>query len=383
MKGLSKTGISAILLSSSLTIMVGTAIAPSLKEISVNLGFTHNPGWLITLPALGVILSAPIMGKLIDRKGPLAIMCWGLVPYGILGIAGIWLRNPLILIADRIFLGAATAAVQASGTSLIATFFKDQSRLKMIAWQGMAIEMGGVIFLSLGGILGMLDWRYPFLIYLLAFFCLALILTGFPKTKVNPLPSSFFQTAIIPRNMVFIIAGVTLSMLLFFIVFVGLPQYLPRTFGFTSAQTGYLMAFISLIAVCSASLMPVVTRHIGTKHTITLGFIFFMTAHILFAIPAHIGSLVIAAIATGTGFGFTIPLFNHLTIEESEPHNRGRNLGYYSMGIFGGQFLSSFSGLLAMELTTTFSIAAGLALLIAILIFLNTEKTTPLANNNF
>lgn len=384
MKSLSKTGIFALLLCSSLTIMVGTVIAPSLTEVSIHLGFTRNPGWLITLPALGVVLFAPIIGKVMDRKGPYVVMCWGLIPYALFGVIGIWLKNPLILIADRILLGAATAAIQASGTALIACFFEKEDRIKMIAWQGISIELGGVLFLSIGGILAEMSWQYPFFIYLLAVLCLFMVRIGIPKIKANKAPEKRLQPEIIPKNMIHILSCVVMAMILFFLVVVGLPQYLPQNFGFSASLTGYFMAFISVIAVCAASLLPYLIKQIGSKYTLATGFAFFAAAHLLFSLSAHTGSLILAAMATGIGFGFTIPLLNHLTLEESDARNRGRNLGYYSMGVFGGQFLSSFMEILSLDLKTTFLIAASIATLVAANLFYQARKSAiNIANNNF
>ncbi|RQO70626.1 MFS transporter [Pedobacter sp. KBW06] len=384
MKSLSKTGIFALLLCSSLTIMVGTVIAPSLTEVSIHLGFTRNPGWLITLPALGVVLFAPIIGKIMDRKGPYVVMCWGLVPYALFGVIGIWLNNPILLIADRILLGAATAAIQASTTALIACFFEKEERIKMIAWQGMSIELGGVLFLSIGGILAEMNWQYPFFIYLMALFCLFMVRIGIPGIKVNKVTEKLLQPEIIPKNMIHILACVIMAMVLFFIVVVGLPQYLPQAFGFSASLTGYFMAFISVIAVCAASLLPYLIKQIGSKYTLAAGFTFFVAAHLLFSFSAHTGSLILAAMATGIGFGFTVPLLNHLTLEESDASNRGRNLGYYSMGIFGGQFLSSFMEILSLDLKTTFFMAAGIAALVAASLFYQARKSTiNIVNNNF
>jgi len=183
MKELSKLGVFALLLTSSLTIMVGTVIAPSLNEISKHLGFTSNPGWLITLPSLGVVLFAPIMGRIIDRKGPYLVICLGLIPYALLGVAGAVLNNIYLVIADRLLLGAATAAIQASGSGLIAEFYNGEKRVKMMAWQGMSIEIGGVVFLTLGGILGELGWQFPFLIYLIGIVCLIFIVMYIPRLQ--------------------------------------------------------------------------------------------------------------------------------------------------------------------------------------------------------
>lgn len=384
MKSLSKTGIFALLLCSSLTIMVGTVIAPSLTTVSIHLDFTRNPGWLITLPALGVVLFAPIIGKIMDRKGPYVIMCWGLIPYALFGVIGMWLNNPILLIADRILLGAATASIQASGTALIACFFEKEARIKMIAWQGMSIELGGVLFLSIGGILAEINWQYPFFIYLLAILCLFMVRIGIPKIKLNKAPEKRPQAEIIPKNMIHILSCVVMAMILFFIVVVGLPQYLPQAFGFSASLTGYFMAFISVIAVGAASLLPYLIKQIGSRYTLAAGFAFFAAAHLLFSISSHTGYLILAAMATGIGFGFTIPLLNHLTLEESDARNRGRNLGYYSMGIFGGQFLSSFLEILSLDLKTTFFIAASLATLIAASLFYQARKSAiNIVNNNF
>lgn len=163
MNNISRLGIFALLLTSSLTIMVGTVIAPSLNEISLHLGFNNSPGWLITLPSLGVVIFAPFVGRLIDKKGAYVMIKWGLIPYALIGFFGVFLTNHYLVIIDRVLLGAATAAIHASSTGLIAILFHGENRMKIIAWQGMAIELGGVVFLSFGGFLGELGGDTHFL----------------------------------------------------------------------------------------------------------------------------------------------------------------------------------------------------------------------------
>ncbi|WP_240475198.1 hypothetical protein [Neotamlana sedimentorum] len=62
MKKITNFGIFTILLVSSLTIMVGTVIAPALSGIVENRNLGFSPSWLITLPSLGVVLFAPLIG---------------------------------------------------------------------------------------------------------------------------------------------------------------------------------------------------------------------------------------------------------------------------------------------------------------------------------
>ena len=85
---LTRYGEYSLLISAMLTIMVGAAIAPGLTTISQQLGVQEYAPLLITLPALGAILFAPVFGTLIDKIGArktLLISLWG---YFIFGCAG-------------------------------------------------------------------------------------------------------------------------------------------------------------------------------------------------------------------------------------------------------------------------------------------------------
>ena len=183
MKKTSNIVIFTLLLISSLTIMVGAAIAPALSGIVNHLNFSYPPSLLITLPSLGVVISGPFAGKLLDKLGAFKLLYCGLIPYAILGLAGAFIHNDYILIADRFLLGAAAVAVQIAGTAFIADLFTSSMRMKVIAWQGMAVEFGGVVFLAIGGIVGEINSQFPFYIYLVALICLALVIKYLPREK--------------------------------------------------------------------------------------------------------------------------------------------------------------------------------------------------------
>jgi len=131
-------------------------------------------------------------------------------------------------------------------------------------------------------------------------------------------------------------------MMLFFIGFVTIPLYLPKFFNFDQSETGYLMAFISFIAIITASQMPKMVRALGDGKTVALGFIFFMLGYFTLSVALSTPVLIIAALLVGIGFGFTIPLLSNMIIDASDKSNQGKNLSLLSMAIFGGQFLSTF-----------------------------------------
>lgn len=375
MKNISNFGIFTLLFVSSLTIMVGTVIAPSLSGIVAHKNLGFSPSWLITLPSLGVVLFAPIIGRLLNKLGTLKLLSLGLIPYAILGFAGAFITNDYILIADRILLGAATVAIQVSVTAYIAEFFRGEARMKMIAWQGMSIELGGVVFLAVGGLLGEINWQFPFYIYLIGLLCLILVTLSLPKPENQSIENKVEQTTH-PKNtkvtLIFIVSF--LAMMSFFVGFVTLPLYLPETFGFTESETGYLMAFISVIAIITASQMPKMVKAFGDGKTVAIGFLFFMLGYLVLAISGSVLFLVLTAIFIGIGFGFTIPLLNHMMLEASTIQNQGKNLGLFSMGVFGGQFLSTFIEYVSNNYTVIYAMSAGLTLMIGVGVYIMFQK---------
>ncbi|MEO9952177.1 MFS transporter [Nonlabens sp.] len=378
MNNISKLGIFTILLVSSLTIMVGTAIAPSLSGIIKNTDFSFSPSWLITLPSLGVVVFAPFIGGILKKSGKFNLLIMGLIPYAVLGVLGAFIKNDYLLIIDRFLLGGATVMVQVSVTAFIAELFTGETRLKMVSWQVMSIELGGVVFLALGGVLGEINWQFPFYIYLLGLVCFLLVIKFLPKSKtVIETEVSDELTKIQNKLEVNVILMATLlAMMLFFIGFVTIPLYLPKFFNFDQSETGYLMAFISFIAIITASQMPKMVRALGDGKTVALGFIFFMLGYFTLSVALSTPVLIIAALLVGIGFGFTIPLLSNMIIDASDKSNQGKNLSLLSMAIFGGQFLSTFIEYISDDYKSIYGITAALAFIIALVLFYLFQKIT-------
>ena len=57
-----------------------------------------------------------------------------------------------------------------------------------------------------------------------------------------------------------------------------------------------------------------------------------------------------------------------MVVEQSHPQYRGRNLSYFTMAVFLGQFLTSFVELIPGERNTVYAVASIAALIIACLL---------------
>ncbi|AQS92397.1 MFS transporter [Gluconobacter sp. LMG 1744] len=363
MSMLKRRGVFALLCVACLTIMVGCVIVPGLPGIATALGLSQEASWLVTLPSLGVVIFGPFAGHLITRLGSRQALRIGLALYGALGLACIWLSNAVLIFSDRLLLGGATAIVMASGTGLLSDFFEGHARLKMIALQGMAIELGGVIFLSLGGLLASMGWQWPFSLYLMSWVFLVLVELFVPYPPVKPVasPQTEADRGSVLGKLARIYIAALLSMTVFFTAIISLPRRL-EGIHFSEAQTGYFLSFVSLVAVGAAWFLPKICRRIGEQNTLRAGFLAYAAAHALFASMMTAVPMIGAAIMLGTGFGLTVPLVNHLTIERTHSVERGSALAYLSVAIFMGQFLSSFLEYLPGNISSAFIAAIILAL---------------------
>ncbi|MDE1150014.1 MAG: MFS transporter [Azospirillaceae bacterium] len=358
-----------LLLGAALTIMVGCVVVPGLTATAAGLGVSRGADWLVTLPSLGVILGSPLAGRMIagPRGGAYRALAIGLAAYGLLGGVAPLLSGPIAVYADRLLLGVATALVMASGTTLIAAFWPDPvRRLRMIAAQGMAIELGGVVMLAVSGWLADRDWRLPFTLYLLAVPLLAAQLRWMPRPPAAPPPRDDGPSGARLPAAVFVIAGGAMGV--FFVGVLFLPPAL-AAIGLSAAGTGYFLSFVSLVAVATAFLLPRVVVRLGEGRTFLSAFLAYAAAFTLFALAPRIGLAAYGAggVLLGVGFGLSIPLANHAVIERSPPARRGPALARLSLAIFLGQFLASFAGFLPATALTVFPAAAVMALAFAVL----------------
>ncbi|WP_343596400.1 MFS transporter [Pseudomonas sp.] len=358
---LSRSGSLVLLAVASLTIMVGCVIVPGLPTIAHKLGVGNAASWLVTVPSLGVIVFGPMAGKLIDRIGLYKSLCLGLFAYGLLGMLGCIFHGPAIFV-DRLLLGGSTAMIMAAGTGLISEFYEGNARLNMIARQGMSIELGGVLFLSAAGLLANVGWQWPFALYLCAWVLLALVLVCVPQPSVTRHSTPAGEISRSPSAALRLVyALATLSMIVFFSAIIMLPLRL-HDIGLNEAQVGYFLSGVSLVAVGAAALMPIAARKAGEHGTLIFGLAFYALAHLAFVTAEGMTLMIEAGICLGLGFGLTVPLLNHMTIELSHAAQRGRNLAWLSVAIFGGQFLSSFIEFVPGGRTYGFLWAAGVAL---------------------
>jgi MFS family permease len=172
-----------LLLASSLTVMSGATVSPSLPAMKQQFESAISDPDLrttlvklvITLPALFIVIGSPIAGLIVDRFGRKPLLLITAILYGFAGSSGLYLESLPTILVGRAVLGLAVAGVMVSATTLIADYYSGSARAAFMGLQAGFMGLGGVVFLTIGGALAQQNWHYPFGIYLFAWLIVPLI----------------------------------------------------------------------------------------------------------------------------------------------------------------------------------------------------------------
>ena len=369
-----------LLLTSTLTVMSGATISPSLPAMQLYFANVENSALLVrlvlTIPALFIAFGGMFAGQLADRLGRKPLLMGATFIYGFAGASGFILNSLGAILVGRAVLGLAVAGIMTGVTTLIADYYKGQQRADFMGLQAAFMGLGGVVFLSFGGFVADLNWRYPFLIYLSAwaiFVAIAITLYE-PSRKIdNTIESTEIEFNSTLYGILAMIYGVALFyMVAFYLIPVQLPFYL-KSLGNGSATAAGLAIAASTLASSIASLRyGFVKQHAGYVQIVAIAFLIAALGYAVIGFASSYNLVLLGLIIAGFGFGLLMPNLN-VWLSSIVPDNlRGRALGGLTTFFFLGQFLSP---LISQPITNVFGLnrtylLTGVALLITALCFL-------------
>jgi MFS family permease len=344
-KGLRKA---TLLIASTLTVMAGAIIAPALPQISSE--FTHVPGYellsrlVLTLPALFMAILAPLAGYLLDKRGRKIILLISLLLYAVAGTSGLYLNNLYAILVGRAFLGIATGALVTAVITLVGDYYEGNARNRFMGLQAAFAGLGGLVFISSGGVLADIHWRLPFLIYIssLGVFAMALFAIYEPaKESMNRKPEQNLKkdpgySHVIPA----IYAVAFFSAIVFYMIPTQMPFMLNAMEGVTNTGIGFAIAFVNVASVTTSLNYGRIRRYINFR--IIMGVVYLLVgAGFLIISRADTYTMMIVGITvSGLGFGMMMPNINLWLITEAPAQMRGRLVGYLNMALFSGMFIS-------------------------------------------
>ncbi len=345
-EGLRRT---TLLLGSTLTVMAGAIVAPALPEISRAYGHLPDAELLskliLTLPALFIALLAPVAGYFVDWSGRRKVMLFALVLYSAAGTTGAYLENIYLILAGRAFLGVAVGALMTSIITLIGDYFEGRQRSTFMGYQAAFASTGGLIFISTGGFLADIHWRYPFLIYTFSLVILVMAaISVYEPARVKPVGGvklmSWSLIRLIPTRVFWVYAIAFFSFAVFYMIPVQLPFMLSAMEGISNTQVGLAIACMNITAMATAFNYSRVKRHLDFPYVMALVYVLVAVGYSTISISNSYGVMIMGILICGLGFGMQMANVNLWLVNLAPAPVRGTLVGYLNTFIFMGMFLS-------------------------------------------
>lgn len=385
---------STLLVVSTLTVMAGATIAPSLPAMKQHFSNISNVDYwvrlVLTVPALFIALGAPLIGVLIDKIGRKPALLAALVVYGLAGSSGLWLNAIGLILLGRAFLGISVAGVMITATALIADYYVGKARGQFLGFQAAFMALGGVVFLSVGGFLADINWRMPFFIYLIALLLVPCVMLFLPEpNRTGSSDRSTVQTEPnqLAIGLVVLTYGIALlSQIVFYLIPVQLPFYLQQLVNASASQSGLAIALATLCSAISSILYQRIKSRLSFISIYGVAFLNMALGYELVSI-ANGYELVLPGLAiAGLGLGLLMPNMNLCLTSITPGTFRGRVLSGLTTSFFLGQFLSP---LVSQPLTHlvgiagTYSIAGAVVGIMAVvtLVFLLRSRSVGNTSN--
>lgn len=351
-----------LLLVSTLTVIAGATIAPSLPAIQNYFNEVENAEiWVrlvLTLPALAIVIGSPIAGQIVDSIGRKPLLICAVLLYGLGGVSGFFFKTLSTILMGRALLGFAVAGIMVSATTLIADYYQGETRANFMGWQAAYMGFGGVTFLSLGGYLADRNWRFPFLIYLFAWILLPLVILFLYEPKFNketdnnhPNPSLY---AFPIRLLILIYGSLLLAQIAFYLVPVQLPFYLKNLINANASQSGLAIAIMTFFSAITSMNYGKIKQHLSFIIILALGFILMGVGNTIIGLANNYPIICVGLMITGIGIGLIMPNLSVWLSKEVSNRLRGRALGGLTTFMFLGQFLSA---IVTQPLSSRFGLA--------------------------
>jgi MFS family permease len=361
-----------LLLASSLTVMSGATVSPSLPAMKQHFEDaiadpdlrTTLVKLVITLPALFIVIGSPIAGLVVDRFGRKSLLLLTAILYGFAGSSGLFLESLPAILVGRAILGLSVAGVMVSATTLIADYYSGSARAAFMGLQSGFMGLGGVLFLTLGGALAQQNWHYPFGIYLFAWLIVPLIILFILEpergTPSHPQVGAGTENPSMPIGVMVIVYGLTtLSQIAFYLVPVQLPFFLENLVQALPSQSGMAIALCTLFSAIASVTYGKLKRRMEFVTFLPMIFGFMGIGYLLIGQSSSWLQVLTGLAVSGMGLGILMPNMTVWLSTAVPDTMRGRALGGLSTAMFLGQFLSP---IVTQPLTKTLGLGGGYAI---------------------
>lgn len=325
--------------------MAPTAISPALaaiKEAFPDISDTQAK-LVLTLPTLVMMPIGLFSAKLTARIDKKKLLLTGMVLFLVFGVAGGLVSNFRLLLLMRVFFGLGLGIMTPLSTSLIFDFAPDTGkRSKLLGIQGASNQLGGLIFMSLSGILASISWRYSFLAY--AFVIVSIVLTSLFMPSIPPYKTGAASNAV-ERKMskkIFILAFFALMIFsCYFVINTDLALFMDVEHIGNARECGYALSLMRIPAIVAGILLAWIMRNLK-DWTMPFATVIMAAGYLVIAYADSYGILMLGCLIVGLGGGFALPPISLYLPRIVTPRQRTLGVAIIMSVAQLGQFISPY-----------------------------------------
>src|SRR5690242_14219197 len=326
--------------------LVGFGIViPVLPFYAEGTGFNATPrmvGLLFASYSIMQLIFSPVLGRLSDRYGRRPVLLLSIIGTGI-GFMILGLATTLWMLFIGRILDGITGGNISTAQAYIADVTTEENRAKGMGLIGAAFGLGFILGPAIGGILSHWGIHVPF--FFAATLCFAnamLLFFTLPETVTADHPAKHaaaggrslghIVASLKQPTLAFILVIYFLFIVAFSIMTTSFSLYTIFRFGYDAQHTGYLFAYVGLIAVIiQGGLIGRLVKRFGEIPLVVFGALCFAIS--LFAVPfvgpaaGGLGALLIGGGVFSMGNSLATPALTSLASKSVGPEQQGTVLG--------------------------------------------------------
>jgi MFS family permease len=325
-----------------------TVVGPILPRLEDALAVDATDRLLVKMvmavTGVSIMFGAPAAGWLADKVGRPPLLIWALLLFVPLGCSVYFTDDLLVIVGTRILLGLFAATIFTVAITMIGDIPDQHSRNRIIGFQVSAATLSAAVSLPLAGLLGDIEWRLPFALYLAPLPLAAVACWAFRKDPARPSPRQEARSSeerparfSMPVGLIFLalVAGSVASV----------PgAYMPfqiRDIGVTSSGSiGFAMMVSAVISGVIAGFYGRVRKYISPQMVFASCFGVSAIGLGLFVLAESYAGIIGALVVVGFGTSWLTTNTVACATEAATDATRGRVVGMVKGSFFAASFLT-------------------------------------------
>lgn len=337
---------------SGLIFVVVGPILPNLANRFADDGGDVLAQWVMTVPAMGLVLGGLSGGWLLNRFSFGRLLPLLLLVYGIAGSAGAILESAPLLLVTRFLIGFCAVVISLGTTVLIADRFADTDRAKMLGYKNSISSATSIAGMLLAGLLAeAYGWRIAFLLYAvaLAFVLPSILLLKDRRTIANEPQQAKLFAPLASARLLYL--GVILFGILVMAPLTQVP-FLLREINITGAGTlSLILGFTSVGSTLGAFAYGRVYALLGASATLVACMALWGSGMLTLGTTGSVAQTITGCGLCGIASGLFMVHMANLMVGRVAPGDRANAMGLLYVALFLGDFLTP---LVLVPLASTF-----------------------------